>query len=275
MMGADFGPIRTVRVHKEQYDAIESKADIVIITCIEDGRCVSFKRKREDLISTEDSTNDHKKEELWSWNELNNENWSHGTFSSKEEAIQDALSDLRDIQRTLCTSFPTIFVGQCEYIPLRTDLDPDKCMEYLDELYCDDSGCDYYIYEGVSDEQRKWLANKLSDLMVEFHKMIGLKPNWFRVLTTEEIDLIDYQQCKDEYTNNNSSPFELTELEWDILRLCIKHGSGDTKLSQSSHFQNKVTVETKDLTLREFAARAKLDNGTLWIDHSAIPEGGN
>jgi len=38
----DFSSIKTVRVHKEQFDAIEKKADSIIITCIEDGRCVTF-----------------------------------------------------------------------------------------------------------------------------------------------------------------------------------------------------------------------------------------
>ena len=42
MKDVDCSSIRTVRVHKEQFDAIEKKADSVIITCIEDGRCVVF-----------------------------------------------------------------------------------------------------------------------------------------------------------------------------------------------------------------------------------------
>ena len=41
----DFSSIRTVRVHKEQFDAIEKKANTVIITCIEDGRCIAFDKQ--------------------------------------------------------------------------------------------------------------------------------------------------------------------------------------------------------------------------------------
>ena len=41
----DFSSVRTVRVHKEQFEAIEKKANSVIITCIEDGRCISFDRR--------------------------------------------------------------------------------------------------------------------------------------------------------------------------------------------------------------------------------------
>ena len=136
------------------------------------------------------------KNEIWSWNELDNENWSHGTFDSREEAIEDALADIENVKRILCTDTPTIYLGKCEYISLRTDLDPDRVMEYLDEAYCDDSGCDYYIYEGVTDEQRQWLEDKLSDVMVEFHKMIGLKSCWFRVVEQEEIDLCEYEKEK-------------------------------------------------------------------------------
>ena len=40
----DFSSVRIVRVHKEQFDAINTKAATVIITCIEDGRSVSFDR---------------------------------------------------------------------------------------------------------------------------------------------------------------------------------------------------------------------------------------
>lgn len=139
----------------------------------------------------------YKGNEIWSWNEMDNENWSHGVFYSREEAIEDALADIENVKRILCTDTPTIYLGKCEYIRLRTDLDPDRAMEYLDEAYCDDSGCDYYIYEGVTDEQRQWLEDKLSDVMVEFHKMIGLKPCWFRVVEQEEIDLCEYQKEKD------------------------------------------------------------------------------
>lgn len=40
----DFSSIRIVNVHKEQFEAIDKKANAVIITCIEDGRCIAFNR---------------------------------------------------------------------------------------------------------------------------------------------------------------------------------------------------------------------------------------
>lgn len=122
----------------------------------------------------------------WSWNESDCDNWNHGLFDTKEEAIKDAYGCKELIMgRVSCTDEQVIFIGQCEDVPLRTDVDADRILEYLDELYCEESGCDTYIYEGVKREDIYWLGQKLSDLMVEFHKKIGLKPCWFRVVSME------------------------------------------------------------------------------------------
>jgi hypothetical protein len=130
---------------------------------------------------------------LWSWNETNDETWMHGTFNTKEEAIQDALGCKEWIERSLSTDNPIIYLGECELVPLRTDPDPDRIMEELDEAYCDDSGCDTYIYDGVTDEDRKWLEDKLSELMFEFNQKIGLNPGWFKIVDVEEINLNKYE----------------------------------------------------------------------------------
>ena len=128
--------------------------------------------------------------EIWSWNETYSDDWFHGIFSSKKEAIEDAIST----QKFYKTNFDKIKVGKCEFVPLRTDVDPDRVLEDLDELYCDETGCEDYIYEGVTDEQRQWLEDKLSEVMVEFHNMIGLNPCWFEVVEQEEIDLCEYEK---------------------------------------------------------------------------------
>ena len=133
---------------------------------------------------------------IWSWNETDDENWSHGTFDSKEEAIEDALCNIEEIKSYLETDTPTIYLGRCEYVPLPTSVDSERILFDLDEEYCSETGCENYIYEGVTDEQTKWLEDKLSDLMLEFHKMIGLKPCWFTVVEQEEIDLCEYQKEK-------------------------------------------------------------------------------
>lgn len=155
---------------------------------------VTFLDSRNLLINPshkEEISSDIKK--LWSWNETNDENWTHGTFNTKEEAIQDAIGCRKWIEKSLSTDNPIIYIGECELVPLRTDVDPDRIMEELDETYCDDSGCDTYIYDGVTDEDRKWLEDKLSELMFEFHQKIGLYSSWFKVVTVEEINLNKYE----------------------------------------------------------------------------------
>lgn len=68
---------------------------------------------------------------FWSWNETDNETWTHGTFNTKEEAIDDALGCRKWIERTLSTDNPIIYLGECELIPLRTDVDPDRIMNSI------------------------------------------------------------------------------------------------------------------------------------------------
>lgn len=132
------------------------------------------------------------KPELWSWNEVDDDIWTNGTFDSREEALEDAIHSIDYIE----TDTHTIFLGKCEYVPLRTDVDVERVLEYLDEEYCEDTGCENYIYEGVTDEQFKWLENKFSEVMEEFHKMAKINPGWFNVYDIEEIDLAEYMKEK-------------------------------------------------------------------------------
>lgn len=116
---------------------------------------------------------------MYTWNRTNSEYWGNGTFETREEAIKEA----KDCG---CTDF---YIGVCETVPLRTNVDPDRIMEELDETYHDESGCDDYIYESVSDEDRKWLEEKLSDLMAEFNERANINPGWFKVINEEHITL--------------------------------------------------------------------------------------
>lgn len=122
----------------------------------------------------------------WSWNDSDCGDWEHGTFDTREEAIRDAYEHEEQLKRQCsCVDDVVIYIGQCEMIPLRTDLDADRELEYLDERYCDDSGCDYYIYDGVSVEDKKWLEQELSTVMKRFHERIGLTPCWFRMVNID------------------------------------------------------------------------------------------
>lgn len=135
---------------------------------------------------------DEKSFDCWSWNEIDNDTWTHGTFNTREDAIKDAFG---------CMGFyknfnPVIHLGKCRYVPLRTDVDVERVLEYLSDAYCNDTGCEDYIYESVTDDQIEWLENKLSDVMVEFHEMIGLKPTWFEVIDQEAINLNDVKRVR-------------------------------------------------------------------------------
>ena len=44
----------------------------------------------------------------------------------------------------------------------------------------------------MNDEQFKWLEEKFSEVMEEFHKMANISPGWFNVTDIEEIDLNEY-----------------------------------------------------------------------------------
>ncbi len=49
----DCSNIKQVKIHKQQFDPIEQKADYLILSCIEDGRCIGFKRENGKLIEAD------------------------------------------------------------------------------------------------------------------------------------------------------------------------------------------------------------------------------
>lgn len=130
--------------------------------------------------------------EIWSWNEIYSDDWMHGTFSSREEAIEEALATKKawNINDKL---IGTIHIGKCEYVPVPTSVDVERILENIDEQYCSETDCENYIYDGVSNEDIEWLEDKMSELMCEFHQRIKLQPGWFRVVEQEEVDLNEYE----------------------------------------------------------------------------------
>ena len=47
---------------------------------------------------SEDIQDEVQPSEIWSWDETDDESWSHGTFDSREEAIEDALGNIEEIK---------------------------------------------------------------------------------------------------------------------------------------------------------------------------------
>lgn len=47
-MKIDCSNIKHVNVHKQQFDSIEKNANYIILGCVEDGRCIGFKRVKEE-----------------------------------------------------------------------------------------------------------------------------------------------------------------------------------------------------------------------------------
>ena len=72
MKNINCSSIRTVRVHKEQFNAIVNKADTVIITCIEDGRCLSLNRGADIEENSNHVSNEHKNQEYVDNNQFPN-----------------------------------------------------------------------------------------------------------------------------------------------------------------------------------------------------------
>ncbi len=116
---------------------------------------------------------------MFTWNKEQSEYWNNALFDTREEAIKEAI---------YC-GYLDFYIGETETIPLRTDASVDRILEELDQNYCNESGCDYNIYEGVLEKDIKWLEKKLSKTIKKFHKRANIKPNWYTVFSEEHIVL--------------------------------------------------------------------------------------
>lgn len=52
-MKIDCSNIKHVNIHKQQFDSIEKNSNYIVLGCIEDGRCIGFKRENGSLIETD------------------------------------------------------------------------------------------------------------------------------------------------------------------------------------------------------------------------------
>ena len=118
--------------------------------------------------------------------------WNKGMFNSKEEAIQDAIETYKENNSEICK----IFLGKCETIPLPSNILAEDILNNLDEQYYALTGYENenYIYENVNEKQEKWLEDKISEVIIEFHKMIGIKSDFYNVIEEEKIDLNEYKR---------------------------------------------------------------------------------
>ena len=127
---------------------------------------------------------------LWSWKNADAYEWDHGTFCSKEEAIEDALLTMRDFHEEA----DTICLAKCKPASLPTYVEADHILEYLDKQYSSEYDYDDYLYEDVPDEHTEWLEKELSALMEKFHKRIELYSPRFTILEEEEVSLDGYER---------------------------------------------------------------------------------
>lgn len=60
------------------------------------------------------------------------------------------------------------------------------------------------------------------------------------------------------------SPFTLSELDWEVLQLYLKHGYGECKLYNTTYFMHALNDKTVLMTLEEFANEAVDYDGRHW-----------
>ena len=117
--------------------------------------------------------------ELWSWGIEGD--FDKGLFKTREEVIKDVIENIDDIKWETAT----IEIRKCKFIPPQTELNANSILDRLNnnnyKYYKDYETCQYNVYENVSDEDKKWLEDEISKLIIEFHKKIKLKPCLFNV----------------------------------------------------------------------------------------------
>lgn len=62
------------------------------------------------------------------------------------------------------------------------------------------------------------------------------------------------------------TPYMLNKFEYEVLKLYIKYGHGETKLYNASFFTSSLTDETVMMTLNEFIQKVTDYGGTLWSE---------
>lgn len=123
--------------------------------------------------------------------------WDHGVFTSRQEAIEDALLD-KKAYHISDEEMSLIKVAKCQIPTLPTYVSSEDILDELSERFCIETGSEEDLYDGVPDEDIEWLEDKLSELMCEFNKRIKLRPHYYSVMDEEVVDLVEYRKQRNE-----------------------------------------------------------------------------
>lgn len=119
----------------------------------------------------------------WTFNEVEDGQWCHDDFETREEAIEEA-------KEYLCEDQEVMYVGQCEAVRLPTYVDADNILDQLDEHYGEECyEYDGYLFDGVTQENKEWLTDKLAQLMLEFYDKAGVESTHYTMVKVEKIRL--------------------------------------------------------------------------------------
>lgn len=117
----------------------------------------------------------------WTFNEQDDGCWNHDDYATKEEAINAA-------REHLCDDQPVMYVGQCKTVPLPTYVDVDFMFEQLNERHAEECfEYDDFLFDGISEEDRKWLEKRLEGLVAEFYKRTGIESHQFVMENIEKV----------------------------------------------------------------------------------------
>lgn len=105
-------------------------------------------------------------------------------FDTKEEAIEEGKADL-----TWEGECPIFYVGKVKSVDTAININVDSIIDTLAEGVYEEVGEVAEDYLGdVKKEHYQELEDKLSDCIIEWMDKFGYSPNFFRVVSIEEID---------------------------------------------------------------------------------------
>lgn len=106
-------------------------------------------------------------EKMWVWvksiEDLENEYFNNLLFETREEAIEE-------VKQIVAPEEKTVVIVRCREFPLCNVIDAEYVLEYLDNQYRSWTGCDTYVYDGITQEEEEWLEAEISRVIDKFHE---------------------------------------------------------------------------------------------------------